>query len=162
VPFEAWSTLHQVLVVGLDTPVALRPALTVLQQALPQAQVTLLGCTAAWEGASSPVVAYPLYVWPDLETQKTAQAMAVEWMRNHAFEAALLLTAPDQSPYPLAYLCYLGGIPVRIGQSREFGGGVLSHCVAPEPAAGDRQVQFLKAAGLPLAPEQATAETLGG
>jgi len=157
--FEDWSTLQTILVIGLDTPAALRPALVALQRALPQSQVTVLGCTAAWEGVSSPLASYPLYVWPDLETQGTAQRAVVEWMRDGlrpaeghcGFEAALLLTAPGQSPYPLAYLCYLGGIPVRIGQSGEFGGGVLSHCLDPEPEAGDRQVQFLRAAGLPLA-----------
>lgn len=148
-PFEGWSTLQTILVVGLDTPAALRPALVALHRALPQSQVTVLGCTAAWEGVSSPLASYPLSVWPDLETQETAQEMVIEWFRNRAFEAALLLTAAGQSPYPLAYLCYLGGIPVRIGQSGEFGGGVLSHCLDPEPEVGDRQVQFLRAAGLP-------------
>lgn len=47
------------------------------------------------------------------------------------FEAAIVLTAPRQSPYPVAYRCYLAGIPIRIGQSIEFGGGVLSHCISP-------------------------------
>lgn len=159
-PFDAWSTLQKILVVGLDTPAALRPALVTLQWALPQAEVAVLGCTAAWEGVSSPLASYPLYVWPDLEAQETAQQGVVEWMRNCAFEAAILFTAPGQSPYALAYLCYLGGIPVRIGQSREFGGGVLSHCLEPEPDAEDRQIQFLRAAGLPLA-HPLTAEPLG-
>lgn len=47
------------------------------------------------------------------------------------FEAAIVLTAPGQSPYPVAYRCYLAGIPIRVGQSIEFGGGVLSHCIEP-------------------------------
>ncbi|NEQ24377.1 MAG: hypothetical protein F6K28_35725 [Microcoleus sp. SIO2G3] len=47
------------------------------------------------------------------------------------FEAAIVLTAPGQSPYPAAYRCYLAGIPIRVGQSIEFGGGVLSQCVKP-------------------------------
>lgn len=47
------------------------------------------------------------------------------------FEAAIVLTVPKQSPYPAAYRCYLAGIPIRVGQSIEFGGGVLSHCVEP-------------------------------
>ncbi|MBD2091736.1 hypothetical protein H6F67_17980 [Microcoleus sp. FACHB-1515] len=47
------------------------------------------------------------------------------------FDAAIVLTAPKQSPYPTAYRCYLAGIPIRVGQSIEFGGGVLSHCIQP-------------------------------
>lgn len=47
------------------------------------------------------------------------------------FAAAIVFTAPNQSPYAVAYRCYLGGIPIRIGQSIEFGGGVLSHCIQP-------------------------------
>ncbi|NJL22052.1 MAG: hypothetical protein HC895_16540 [Leptolyngbyaceae cyanobacterium SM1_3_5] len=47
------------------------------------------------------------------------------------FDGAIVLTAPMQSPYPAAYRCYLAGIPIRVGQSIEFGGGVLSHCIEP-------------------------------
>jgi hypothetical protein len=52
------------------------------------------------------------------------------------FEAAIIFTEPHQSPYSLAYLSYLAGIPVRIGQSCEFGGGVLSRSIEPPPGSG--------------------------
>jgi hypothetical protein len=55
----------------------------------------------------------------------------IQALRDRQFDAAVILTAPERSPYALAYLCYLAGIPIRVGQSREFGGGVLSHCIAP-------------------------------
>ncbi len=47
-------------------------------------------------------------------------------LREYAFDAAVIFTNPRESPYALAYICYLAGIPIRIGQSQEFGGGVLS------------------------------------
>jgi len=56
----------------------------------------------------------------------------VDWLRQQRFAAALILTAPGQSPYTLGYLCYLAGIPIRVGRSQEFGGQVLTHCLAWE------------------------------
>lgn len=53
-------------------------------------------------------------------------AKAIAWLRQQNFDAALILTQPGQSPYTLGYLCYLAGIPIRIGQSCEFGGQVLN------------------------------------
>ncbi|PPS42303.1 glycosyltransferase family 9 protein [Chroococcidiopsis sp. TS-821] len=47
------------------------------------------------------------------------------------FDAAIIFTDRFESPYLLAYLCYLAGIPIRVGQSKEFGGSVLSHWVKP-------------------------------
>lgn len=55
---------------------------------------------------------------------------AIAFLEAHEFDAALILTQAGQSPYTLAYICYLAGIPIRIGASEEFGGGVLSHAVA--------------------------------
>lgn len=54
-----------------------------------------------------------------------------EILQHRSFDAVILFTKPFQSPYSLAYLCYLRGIPIRIGQSQEFGGSVLSHPVQP-------------------------------
>jgi hypothetical protein len=51
----------------------------------------------------------------------------IEMLRAHQFDASIIFTSFSQSPYPPAYACYLAGIPVRIGQSKEFGGSVLSH-----------------------------------
>jgi hypothetical protein len=55
---------------------------------------------------------------------------AVDWLRQKRFTAAVILTGAGQSPYTLGYLCYLAGIPIRVGRSREFGGQVLTHCLA--------------------------------
>jgi hypothetical protein len=47
------------------------------------------------------------------------------------FDAAIIFTQPSQSPYSLAYFFYLAGIPIRVGQSCEFGGRLLSQTVKP-------------------------------
>jgi len=60
--------------------------------------------------------------WQDPSEEKEL----VEKLRQLDFDAAIILTNNDESPYPFAYLAYLAGIPIRIGRSREFGGGVLS------------------------------------
>jgi hypothetical protein len=52
---------------------------------------------------------------------------AISWLRQHQFNASVILNGPDQSPYALGYLCYLAGIPIRLGYSHEFGGQVLTH-----------------------------------
>ena len=50
----------------------------------------------------------------------------IELLKAEQFDSAIVLPDEAQSPYPFAYLCYFAEIPVRIGVSCEFGGGVLS------------------------------------
>ncbi len=66
------------------------------------------------------------------------------------YDAAVIFTSPGQSPYPDAYGCYLAGIPVRIGISTEFAGGVLSHWTKPLPNTHpvDRHVSLMASIGL--------------
>lgn len=64
-------------------------------------------------------------------TSVTALERAIALLKEKEFDAAIIFTAAHQSPYRAAYLCYLAGIPLRIAQSHEFGGGVLSHCFPP-------------------------------
>jgi len=85
----------------------------------------------------------------------------IDRLQQHSFDAALILTTPTQSPFSLAYLCYLAGIPLRFGQSQEFGGGVLSHCIKPplnDVAIVDYNLHLLQALGLfELEPDLAIA-----
>ncbi|MBE9159300.1 hypothetical protein IQ265_21055 [Nodosilinea sp. LEGE 06152] len=69
---------------------------------------------------------------------------AIAWLRQQQFDAAVIFTAPGQSPYTLGYLCYLAGIPIRIGQSCEFGGQVLSHCSPPVGGDGEQLLSLLR------------------
>lgn len=50
-------------------------------------------------------------------------------LKAEQFHAAMIVPVENSSPYAFAYLCYLAGIGIRVGQSIEFGGGVLSTCV---------------------------------
>lgn len=54
----------------------------------------------------------------------------IELLKAERFDSAIVLPDGTRSPYPFAYACYFAGIPVRIGLSYEFGGGVLSVCGA--------------------------------
>jgi ADP-heptose:LPS heptosyltransferase len=78
----------------------------------------------------------------------------LEQIRSQRYDAAFIFTSFAQSPYPPAYLCYMAGIPIRIGQSKEFGGSVLSHwkkSVPDEVHQVDRNLSLVVFAGLPLA-----------
>ncbi len=75
----------------------------------------------------------------------------VEDIRERAFDAAIIFTSFTQSPYPPAYVCYLAGVPLRIAQSKEFGGGVLTQWVRPLPDDAhqvDRNLHLLQQRGL--------------
>lgn len=98
--------------------------MTDLQRLCPQASLTVVDpAQAVW------LLLSPTDVPVDWQR-------AIAWLRQQQFDAAVIFTAPGQSPYTLGYLCYLAGIPIRIGQSYEFGGQVLSHC-SPPPDDGD-------------------------
>jgi hypothetical protein len=52
-------------------------------------------------------------------------------LQEGKFDAAIVFTQPHCSPYSLVYLLYLSGIPIRVGQSSEFGGNLLSVLIHP-------------------------------
>ncbi len=76
-----------------------------------------------------------------------------EWicrMSSLHYDIAVIFTSPGQSPHADAYSCYLAGIPVRIGISAEFAGGVLSHWTKPLPNIHpvDRHFSLMASIGL--------------
>lgn len=89
------------------------------------------------QGEFSQVQASDLAQWVSANGDRPINWIkAVNWLRQQQFDAALILTVPGQSPYTLGYLCYLAGIPVRVGRSLEFGGQVLTHCWEPQDDRG--------------------------
>lgn len=72
----------------------------------------------------------------------------IEVLQAEAFDAAILFPDDAFSPHPIAYVCYLAGIPIRIGHSLEFGGGVLSHWVREIGESEDTNLAMLHSAGL--------------
>ncbi|MCA9972780.1 MAG: glycosyltransferase family 9 protein, partial [Anaerolineales bacterium] len=160
---EPWRAVRRLLVVRLDNAgdvVLLSPALRALRAALPDAAITLLASPAGSQVA-------PLLPWVDavLTHRAVWQDLAagppdpqhvhalVDTLRRARFDAAVLFTSFSQSPYPPAMACYLAGIPLRLGQSALFGGGILSTCIQPPPDVyhqADRNLHLLAAAGFPI------------
>lgn len=162
---ETWEDVRRLLVVRLDNigdVVMLGPALRALRQALPKVAITLLASPAGARVAPLlPWVNDTLVLralWQDasgaLPFSPAREQMVVETLRFFRFDAAIVFTSFSQSPYPPAYACYLAGIPIRVGQSRDFGGGVLSHWVKPPPDDThqvDRNLHLLDELGIPAA-----------
>src|SRR5512146_2310866 len=156
-PTSLPDSLQRILAIRLDNigdVVMTGPALRALRQAYPSARITLMASPAG-----SQVI--PLLPWVDdgitwravwqdigqnvpVEPEKEYQR--VELLKERDVEAAFIFTSFSQSPYPPAYACYLAGIPIRAGQSPEFGGGLLSHWVRPLDQAAyqvDRNLHLL-------------------
>jgi len=162
---ELWQNVRRLLVIRLDNIgdiVMIGPALRVLRQALPAARITLMASPAGSQVA-------PLLPWIDevlvhralwqdasgsMGLDPAAELDLVAALRARAFDAAVIFTSFSQSPYPPAYVCYLAGIPIRVGQSKEFGGSVLSQWVKPLSDGAhqvDRNLFLLEQAGFALA-----------
>ena len=127
----------RILVIRLDNigdVIMLGPALRAVKTAVPKAHITLLCApTGAQVAPLLPWVDDLLVhraVWQDasgaMPLDPVRETAFIETLRAGRYDAALIFTSFSQSPYPPAMACYLAGIPVRIGQSREFGGGLLS------------------------------------
>lgn len=162
---ERWQQVRRVLVIRLDNigdVILLSPSLRAIRQALPQASITLLASPAGSQVAPllpclDEVIVHRA-VWQDVSgtiAQDFEREMAlVDELRHGRFDAAIIFTSFSQSPYPPAHVCYLAGIPIRLGQSREFGGNILSHWVQPRPDdlhQAERNLHLLEAAGFPVA-----------
>jgi lipopolysaccharide heptosyltransferase II len=160
---EPIPALRRILAIRLDNigdVVMTGPALRALRQAYPQAQITLMASPAGSQVA-------PLLPWVDdvitwrAVWQDIAKNVAVEPEKEYAlveliaqrqFDAAFIFTSFSQSPYPPAYACYLAKIPIRAGQSKEFGGGLLSHWVSPLAESTyqvDRNLHLLRSMRIP-------------
>lgn len=153
---------RRVLVSRLDNigdVVMLTPALRALRAALPQAHVTAMLSPAGAKLA--PLLPWiddvmtERVVWQDargeLPLDPQRELALADKLRARRFDAVLIFTSFSQSPWPLAYLSYLAAIPVRVGQSKEFGGSVLTHAVAPLADAVhqvDRNLHLLGALGI--------------
>ena len=162
---EPWQAVKNILAIRLDNIgdlVMLGPSLRSLRRALPQAAITLMVSPGGRQVAPLlPWVDDVLVhraVWQDLSgsiPQDFQREIAlVNDIRNRRFDAATIFTSFSQSPYPPAHVCYLAGIPIRLGQSKEFGGALLSRWVKPLPDAThqvDRNLHLLEAAGIPIA-----------
>lgn len=159
-----WPSVDRVLVVRLDNlgdVVLTGPLIRAVRAVLrPGATLDLLASPGG--SAVAPLlpgvdgVLAERASWQDargsLPQDPNRELALVERMRD--YDAVVISTSFSQSPWPAAYAAYLAGVPVRIGQSREFGGSLLTHWVLPAPDDEsahqvDRSLRMVAAAGVP-------------
>jgi ADP-heptose:LPS heptosyltransferase len=132
-----WLTATNLLVVRMDNAgdiVMLGPALRAIKATSPEARITLLGSPAGSKAAMllpwiDEVITWRA-VWQDLghlPFDPPRERELIDLLAERAFDAALIFTSFSQSPHVPGYVCYLAGIPLRAGESHEFGGASLSH-----------------------------------
>jgi ADP-heptose:LPS heptosyltransferase len=131
-----WAEVWRLLVMRLDNigdVVMTGPVLRALKENLPRASITLMASPGGKEAASllpwvDEVFAWRV-LWQDLGRLSFDPAREwelIEALRRGSYDAAIILTSFKQTPHPAGYACYLAGIPLRIGESKEWGGGVLT------------------------------------
>ena len=142
---SAWLDARNILVVRLDNigdTIMLGPALRAVKETSPAARLTLL----ATQGGTSAVPLLPWIddvitwrpIWQDLghmafDPQREWELITL--LCERGFDAAIIFTSFSQTPHAAGYVCYLAGIPLRAGESKEFGGATLSTEVKSAPDA---------------------------
>lgn len=131
-----WSQARSILAVRLDNigdVIMLGPALRAVKEALPQARITLLASPAG--ASAAPLLPWidDVIVWRALWQQLQPVPCApqreyelIATLAERRCDAALIFTSFSQTPHVPGYVCYLAGIPLRAGESKEFGGQVLT------------------------------------
>jgi ADP-heptose:LPS heptosyltransferase len=112
----------------------LGPALRAVKETSPQARLTLLASPAGATAAPllpwiDEVIVWRA-IWQDVGGRMPFDP-AREWelirlLAERRFDAALIFSSFSQTPHTPGYVCYLAGIPLRAGESKEFGGSTLS------------------------------------
>jgi ADP-heptose:LPS heptosyltransferase len=169
-----WAGMRRILVVRPDNVgdvLMAGPALRALAAAAPTARIDLLAspagaaATGLLPWVDEAVVAS--VSWQQLpggnarEDDADPDAGLVATLAERDYDAAVLLTSFSQSPWPAAEVCRRAGIGVRVGTSKEFGGGALSHWVPAPPDEGhqvDRALAVLAGVGVPAADATLYAE----
>jgi ADP-heptose:LPS heptosyltransferase len=137
----SWRDVRRLLVARLDNAgdvLMCQPALRAIRKACPTAHVTL------WASPGGAAVADLLSevddtlvtraIWQDwgrLPFDPDRERDLIQTLAEGEHDAAIIFTSFSQSPLPPAYAGYLAGIPRRAGQSRDFGGALLSDVVQP-------------------------------
>lgn len=138
-----WLAARNILATRPDNigdVVMLGPALRAVKETSPQARLTLLASTGG-------AVAAPLLPWVDdvipwrtiwqdlghLPFDPAREMELVAKLAERQFDAALIFTSFSQTPHAPGYVCYLAGIPLRAGESKEFGGRILTTELKPAP-----------------------------
>jgi ADP-heptose:LPS heptosyltransferase len=160
---DALGACRRLMLVRLDNAgdvIMLGPAIRALRDAHPAANLTLLASPAGAAAAE-------LLPWlDDVQIERVAwqdashgaadvgnERALVERLAAGAWDAMLIFTSFAQTPFPAAYAGLLAGIPIRAGQSTDFGGSVLTHQADPAPWAGhqvERNLHLVEWLGVPV------------
>jgi ADP-heptose:LPS heptosyltransferase len=138
-----WLEAKNILAIRLDNigdVVMLGPALRAVQETSPQARLTLLASRAGATAAPllpwiDEVIVWRA-VWQDLghlAFDPDRELAFIRQLTERRFDAALIFTSFSQTPHVPGYVCYLAGIPLRAGESKEFGGTTLTTELTPAP-----------------------------
>ena len=158
-----WSSVGKILVMRLDNigdVLMLSPALRAIKAALPESRLTLMASPSGSQAAELlPWVDDVLAVrslWQDLgklEFDPGREWDLIRTVGDRGFDAAIVFTSFSQTPYAAGYLCYLAGIPLRVGQSNEWGGSVFTTEVKSAPDQihqVERNLRLVEAVGFPV------------
>ena len=155
-----WAEARRILVMRLDNigdVVMTSPVLRALKENLPASSITLM--TSPGGSKAAPLLPWvdevlPWRVlWQDLGSLSFDPAREWELIKTLAagkYDAAVILTSFKQTPHAAAYACALAGIPLRLGESKEWGGGVLTTEVSPAPDElhqAERNLRLIEHAG---------------
>lgn len=131
-----WLAARNLLAVRLDNAgdmVMLAPALRAIKESAPDVRLTLLATPAGASVASvlSSVDDVLIWqpVWQDLGQSTCDPARdrhLIDLLAERRFDGALIFTSFRQDPHVPGYVCYLAGIPLRAGASKEFAGATLT------------------------------------
>lgn len=155
-----WPDARRILVMRLDNigdVVMTSPVLRALKENLPDSNITLMASPGGSKVA-------PLLPWVDevlpwrvlwqdlgrLSFDPLRELGLIETLREGEYDAAIVLTSFKQTPHAAGYACYLAGIPLRLGESKEWGGRVLTTEVSPAPDElhqAERNLRLIEHAG---------------
>ena len=131
-----WLAARNILAIrpdNLGDVVMLGPALRAVKETSPEARITLLASTGGSAAAQllpwvDDFIAWRT-LWQDLghlAFDPQREWRLVQTLAERKFDAALIFTSFSQTPHVPGYVCYLAGIPLRAGESKEFGGAALT------------------------------------
>ncbi|MCU0491128.1 MAG: glycosyltransferase family 9 protein [Chloroflexaceae bacterium] len=132
-----WQAARRILLVRLDNlgdVLVTTPAMRAVRESLPQASLSLLTSpVGAQVGRLNPDIDEVITCevpwvdpWQELPFDPAREAALIASLRERRFDGAIIFTSFRQSPLPAAYLCYLAGIPLRLGSTWDGAGSLLT------------------------------------
>src|SRR3954467_8037621 len=154
----SWAQVRNLLCVRLDSigdVLMTTPAIRACRETF-GCRITLLtssgGASIARHGPEVDAVMSFAAPWMKVAAPGS-DARLIEALKQGAFDAAVIFTVYSQNPLPAAYLCYLAGIPRRLGHCHENPYHLLTNWQPdPEPATlvrheVERQLRLVESVG---------------